>query len=136
MTAPYSFSFTTGPGTPPVVTVRTPATGSAGVPTDVPVTVQGLRATIDAAGVHLVAQASASILTIEPAIDINIGAVNGKLVVRIRSLSAAPLPAGLLDGLRGALDKSFDGLSDGFPFIVRQVSMRQGCLSVMGTTPN
>lgn len=110
--------------------------GNAGVPTDVPVTVHGLRATIDAAGVHLVAQASASILTIEPAIDINIGSVNGKLVVRIRSLSAAPLPAGLLDGLRGALDKSFDGLSDGFPFTIRQVSMRQGCLSVMGTTPN
>jgi hypothetical protein len=45
------------------------------------------------------------------------------------------LPAGLLDPIRALLEISFDDFSNGFPFTVRQVSMRQGCLSVMGTTP-
>ena len=35
---PYSWSFSSGPGTPPVVTVRSPATGATGVPTDAPIT--------------------------------------------------------------------------------------------------
>jgi hypothetical protein len=55
--------------------------------------------------------------------------------MRIRSMSATPLPAGLLDPLRVALERSLDDFSKGFPFTVRQVAMRQGCLSVMGTTP-
>ena len=33
------------------------------------------------------------------------------------------------------MEKSFDDLSNGFPFTVRQVSLRQGCLTVTGTTP-
>jgi len=56
-------------------------------------------------------------------------------VIRIRSLTASPLPAGLLDPIRAVLERGFDDFSNGFPFIVRQVSMRQGCLSVMGATP-
>jgi len=109
--------------------------GNASVPSDVPATVSDLRATIDAAGVHLSGQAAASVLTINAASDVSVGSVDGKLVVRIRSLSATPLPGGLLDGLRAAIEKSFDDLSNGFPFTVRQVALRQGCLSVTGTTP-
>jgi len=109
--------------------------GNASVPSDVPATVSDLRATIDSAGVHLSGQATASVLTVNAASDVSVGSVDGKLVVRVRSLSATPLPGGLLDGLRAAIDRSFDELSNGFPFTVRQVAMRQGCLSVMGTTP-
>jgi hypothetical protein len=109
--------------------------GNASVPSDVPATVSDLRATIDSAGVHLSGQATASVLTVNAASDVSVGSVDGKLVVRVRSLSATPLPGGLLDGLRAAIDRSFDELSNGFPFTVRQVALRQGCLSVMGTTP-
>jgi hypothetical protein len=105
------------------------------VPTEVPATVTDVRATIDSAGVHLSAQATVSILTINAATDVSAGPVDGKLVIRIRSLTASPLPAGLLDPVRAILERGFDDFSSGFPFIVRQVSMRQGCLSVMGTTP-
>ncbi len=111
------------------------AVGNASVPTDVPVTVKDLLATIDSAGVHLSAKASAWILTLDAASDISVGSVDGKLVVRIRRLSASPLPAGLLDGLRGPVETSLNEFSSGFPFTVRQVAMRQGCLSIMGTTP-
>ena len=109
--------------------------GNASVPADVPATVKDLRATIDSGGVHLSAQATASILTLNAASDISVGSVNGKLVVRLRTLTASPLPAGLLDPLRSALESGLDEFSNGFPFTVRQVAMRQGCLSVMGTTP-
>lgn len=109
--------------------------GNASVPTDVPATVSDLRAKIDSAGVHLSGQATASVLTVNAASDVSVGSVDGKLVVRVRGLSATPLPGGLLDGLRAAIDRSFDELSNGFPFAVRQVAMRQGCLSVTGTTP-
>ena len=108
---------------------------NASVPTDVPATVNDVRTTIDSGGVHLSAQANASILTVNAATDISAGPVDGKLVIRIRSLTASPLPAGLLDPVRAVLERSFDDFSNGFPFTVRQVSLRQGCLSVMGTTP-
>jgi hypothetical protein len=108
---------------------------NASVPTEVPATVNDVRATIDSAGVHLSAQANASILTVSAATDVSAGPVDGKLVIRIRGLTASPLPAGLLDPIRAVLERGFDDFSNGFPFIVRQVSMRQGCLSVMGTTP-
>jgi len=112
------------------------AAANASAPTNVPATtVNDVRATIDSAGVHLSAQANASILTVNAATDISAGPVEGKLVIRIRSLTASPLPAGLLDPIRALLERSFDDFSNGFPFTVRQVSMRQGCLSVMGTTP-
>jgi len=112
------------------------AAAKASAPTNVPATtVNDVRATIDSAGVHLSAQANASILTVNAATDISAGPVEGKLVIRIRSLTASPLPAGLLDPIRALLERSFDDFSNGFPFTVRQVSMRQGCLSVMGTTP-
>lgn len=109
--------------------------GEASVPSDVPAQVSDLRATIDSAGVHLTAGVSASVLTIDAASDVSVGAVNGKLLLRVRRLSASPLPAGLLDGIRGPLENSLNDFSNGFPFAVRQVAMRQGCLSIMGTTP-
>jgi hypothetical protein len=111
------------------------AAASSSVPSDVPATVNDVRATIDPAGVHLSAQATSSILTVNAATDIIAGPVDGKLAIHIRSLSASPLPAGVLDPLRDVLERAFAEFSSGFPFTVRQVAMRQGCLSVMGTTP-
>jgi hypothetical protein len=75
------------------------------------------------------------VLTVNAASDISAGPVKGKLAIRIRSLSASPLPAGLLEGIRGSIEKGLDDFSSRFPFTVRQVALRQGCLSVIGTTP-
>ena len=55
--------------------------------------------------------------------------------MRVRKLSASPLPSGLLDGIRGPLENSLSDFSAGFPFTVRQVTMRPGCLAIVGTTP-
>ena len=108
--------------------------GEASIPSDVPLQINDLRATIDSAGVHLAAGVT-WVLSINTASDISVGAVDGKLVMRVRSLAASPLPAGLLDGVRGPLENSLNEISTGFPFRVRQVLMRSGCLSIMGTTP-
>jgi FecR protein len=109
--------------------------GELSVPADVPAEVTDLRATIDSAGIHLAGSVSAAVLTINAASDISVGAVDGRLVMRVRSLTASPLPAGLLDGIRAPLESSLNEFSAAFPFPVRQVAMRQGCLSIMGTTP-
>jgi FecR protein len=108
--------------------------GEASIPSDAPLQINDLRATIDSAGVHLAAGVT-WVLSINAASDISVGAVDGRLVMRVRSLTASPLPAGLLDGVRGPLETSLNEFSGGFPFRVRQVLMRQGCLSIMGTTP-
>lgn len=109
--------------------------GEASVPGEVPAEFTDLRATIDSAGVHLSGSVSASVLTINAASDISVGAVDGRLVMRVRSLTASPLPAGLLDGIRAPLENSLNEFSSGFPIRVRQVAMRQGCLAVLGMTP-
>jgi hypothetical protein len=109
--------------------------GEASIPSDAPMEVTDVRATIDSGGVHLAGSVSASVLTISAASDISVGAVDGRLVIRVRSLTASPLPAGLLDGVRAPLENSLSELSGGFPFRVRQVLMRSGCLAVLGTTP-
>jgi len=41
----------------------------------------------------------------------------------------------VLDPVRATIERALEEFSNGFPFTVRQVAMRQGCLSVMGTTP-
>jgi hypothetical protein len=108
--------------------------GEASIPNDAPIQINDLRATIDTAGVHVAAGVTL-VLSINGASDISVGAVDGKLVMRVRSLTASPLPAGLLDPIRGPFEQSLNDFSNGFPFRVRQVAMRQGCLAVLGTTP-
>jgi hypothetical protein len=111
------------------------AASAASVPSDLPAQVTDVRAVIDSAGVHLSGSVHASVLRLNAASDISVGSVDGKLTMRTRRLSADPLPAGLLDGVRAAVDRALGEFGGAFPFTVRQVSLRQGCLSIMGTTP-
>ena len=111
------------------------AVGDASIWSDVPMEVTDLRATIDSAGVHLSGAISAAMLTINATSDISVGAVDGRLVARVRSLTASPLPAGLLDRIRAPFEDRLNEFPGGFPFRVRQVLMRPGCLAVLGTTP-
>ncbi len=123
----------------PVAFVVTDAelTGSAksNVPSDIPATVDDLRVVINASGVHLSAKVTASVLSVTGAADLNVGSVGGKLALRVRSLSAGPLPSPLLDQLRTSIEKGVSDFAGGFPFTVRQVALRDGCLAVMGATP-
>jgi len=68
--------------------------------------------------------------------DVIGGPVGGKFTLRVSRLSADPLPPGLVDAIRGIADTSTTDISSGIPFLVKQVSFRNGCFSVSGVTPD
>jgi hypothetical protein len=99
-----------------------------------PVTVKDVKISITGAGIHLSGSAATPIGDQSASADIVMGPSNGKLAFRVRSLSAGPLPAALLDQLRGAIEKAANEQAADFPLVVRQVSFQKGCLAVMGTS--
>lgn len=107
------------------------------IPNDssVPAQVKDLHITVDGAGMHLGAQIVTPLGTFAAAGDVIAGPVNGKLVLRVRDLSAGPLPAAILQQIQSAIEKGMNDFANGFPLVVRQVALRSGCLGVMGTTP-
>ena len=100
-----------------------------------PVVVKDLRITIDGAGIHLAGSASTPIGDQSATADVAMGPLNGKLALRVRSLTAGPLPPAILDQLRAAIEKTANESLASFPLVVRQVAFRTGCLAVMGTSP-
>jgi hypothetical protein len=97
--------------------------------------VSGVKVAIDGGGLHLTGQAVAGPLTVNVKGDVVAGPVNDKLVLRLRSLSADPLPAPIVDGLRGGIEKALADATVDVPFLVRRVTLRQGCLGLSGVTP-
>jgi hypothetical protein len=100
-----------------------------------PAQVRDLAITIDGAGLHLSAKIATAIGTFDASGDVIAGPVNGKLVLRLRNLSAGPVPGAILQQIQAAVEKGLNEFSDSFPIVVRQVALRPGCLGVMGTTP-
>lgn len=114
------------------------AAAASSIPTDSsqPAQVKDLKITVDNAGLHLLANIVTPIGTFAAAGDVIAGPVNGKLVLRLRGLSAGPVPGAILDRIEAQVDKGLADFSDSFPMVVRQVALRSGCLGIMGTTPN
>jgi hypothetical protein len=72
--------------------------------------------------------------TITASGDASMGPSEGKIAVRVRSLSAGPVPQPALDQVRGTIEKSAMPISDAMPFNVQQVALRTGCFAIMGST--
>ena len=100
-----------------------------------PVTMSGIVVTIDGAGLHLSAQASAGPLTVPATANIIAGANAGKLELRTRDLDAGPIPGSVKDQLATVLDKGLTDFAGSFPLVVERVAFRSGCLAIIGTTP-
>lgn len=100
-----------------------------------PVEVSGLRFTIDNAGLHLAAQIAAGPLTVPARADLIVGALDGKLVVRLRSLEAGIIPDALKQQVVEAIQAGLADAGSEFPFTVERVSLRTGCLAIIGRTP-
>lgn len=100
-----------------------------------PVTVSGITVTIDSAGLHLNAQASAGPFTVPATANIIAGARDGKLTLRTRDLDAGPIPGNLKEQLAATLDKGLSDFGNSFPLVVERVAFRSGCLAVIGSTP-
>jgi hypothetical protein len=102
---------------------------------NLPVPVTGIIVTIDSAGVHLSAQASAGPITVPATANVIAGARDGKLFMKTSSLDLGPVPGNVKDQLTAALDKSMTDFAGSFPLVVDRVAFRSGCMAVIGTTP-
>ena len=104
------------------------ATNGSGVP------VSGANITVAPSGLHFTGSVSTPVGTFTASGDASLGPVNGKVGLHLRSLSAPPVPGAILDQVRQAIEQSALSATDGLPFAVRQVALRNGCLAIMGTT--
>ena len=102
---------------------------------DAPATIKDVRISVDGAGIHLAGNAVTPIGTFAANADVVIGPVNGKLTLRLRNLTAGPLPGAILEQLQAAVERGMNEFTGTFPMVVRQVALRTGCIGVMGTTP-
>ncbi len=100
-----------------------------------PVTIAGLAISIDTTGLHLAADVTVGPLTVPIKADLIVGALDGKLMVRLRSLDAGIVPAAAKEQIATAVDQAFADLVEGFPLIVQRVALRSGCLAIIGRTP-
>lgn len=102
---------------------------------NVPATIKDIIITIDGSGIHLTGNVVTPLGTFAANGDVIAGPVNGKLVLRLRGLSASPLPSAVLEQIQNAVERGMNEFTGSFPIVVRQVALRLGCLGVMGTTP-
>lgn len=102
---------------------------------DLPATVAGLSIGIDTSGLHMAAEVTAGPLTVPIKADLIIGALDGRLVVKLRSLDAGIVPSAAKEQIGAAVDQAFADLVEGFPLIVQRVALRSGCLAIIGRTP-
>ncbi len=102
---------------------------------NVPAAIRDMRIAIDGAGVHLTGSIETPFGAFAASSDVVAGPVNGRLVLRLRGLSAGPVPSALLQQVQEAVERGMNEFTDTFPMVVRQVALRTGCLGVMGTTP-
>jgi hypothetical protein len=100
-----------------------------------PITVAGLGITIDTAGLHLAADVTVGPLTVPTKADLIVGALDGKLMVKLRSLDAGIVPAAAKEQISAAVDQAFADVVEGFPLIVQRVALRNGCMAIIGRTP-
>jgi len=98
------------------------------------VPVKDVSVTVDPAGVHFSGQVTTPVGGFTTSGDASLGQVNGRLTVRIRSLSAGPVPAALLDQVRSQIETNTGNVADSMPFVVKQVALRSGCFVVIGAT--
>jgi hypothetical protein len=108
---------------------------AANAPTAQGVTLNDAKITIDSGGIHGTAKAATQFITVNASADVIGGPVGGKFTLRVSRLVADPLPPGLVDAIRGIADTSTTDVSSNIPFLVKQVSFRNGCFSVSGVTP-
>lgn len=102
---------------------------------ETPLPVSDLRFSIDASGMHLSAQATVGPLTIPARANIIVGSFDGRLVVKLRSLDAGLVPDAVKGQITQAIEEVLADAGSDFPFTVRRVALRDGCMAIIGTTP-
>jgi hypothetical protein len=102
-----------------------------------PVTVSNVKVTVDNAGVHLTAEVAAGPLNIATKGDVIAGATGeGKLLMKMRSIDAGPLPSAAKEQIIAAIDKGLAQFAETMPLSVQRVAFRTGCFALIGKTPS
>ena len=102
-----------------------------------PVTVSNVKVTVDNAGVHLTADVAAGPLNIATKGDVIAGATGeGKLLMKMRSIDAGPLPSAAKEQIIAAIDKGLAQFAESMPLSVQRVAFRTGCFALIGKTPS
>lgn len=101
---------------------------------DAPAQLRDVALHVDLAGLHISGNLVTPLGTFAASGDVAAGPVNGRLVLRVRNLTAGPVPAAILQQIESSIDQGMAEFTNDFPFSVRQVALRQGCLGIMGTT--
>ena len=96
--------------------------------------VQGAIVTVDPGGLHFSAQVSTPLGSFTAGGDASLGQVGGRLTVRVRNLSAGPVPAAVLDQVRSQIESTVLSVTGSVNLTVRQVALRNGCFAVLGAT--
>jgi len=92
---------------------------------------------VDNAGVHLTADVAAGPLNIATKGDVIAGTTTeGKLLMKMRSIDAGPLPSAAKDQIVAAIDRSLATFAGSMPLSVSRVAFRSGCFALIGKTPN
>lgn len=102
---------------------------------ELPVKISGLGISIDTSGLHVAADVTVGPLTVPTKADLTIGAIDGRLIMKLRSLDAGPVPSAAKEQISAAVDQAFADLVEDFPLIVQRVALRSGCLAIIGRTP-
>ena len=102
---------------------------------DLPAKIAGLSITIEPSGLHVAADVTVGPLTVPTKANLIVGALDGKLIVRLRSLDAGIVPGAAKEQISAAVDQAFADLVEGFPLVVQRVALRSGCLAIIGRTP-
>ena len=112
-------------------------TGLQGTEANLPVKVSDAKVIVDNAGLHLTANVTAGPLTVPLKADIVAGtSESGKLVMRLRSIDAGPLPAAAKEPIIQNLNNGLAQFADSMPITVSRVAFRSGCFALIGKTPN
>lgn len=99
-----------------------------------PVSISVVAISIDNAGIHLSAQATAGPLSATTRGDVIAGVQSGKLVFKTRQLDAGPLPSVVTDQIGAAVDKGLGQYVAAMPFEAQRVAFRTGCFALIGKT--
>jgi hypothetical protein len=101
-----------------------------------PVTVSNVKVSVDNAGVHLTADVAAGPLNITAKGDVIAGSQDGRLLMKMRSIDAGPLPAAAKDQIIAAIDRGLATFAESMPLRVDRVAFRSGCFALIGKTPS
>ncbi len=113
------------------------SSGLQGAQANLPVTVSDVKVTIDNAGLHLTANVAAGPLTVPLKADIVAGtSEGGKLVMRLRSIDAGPLPAAAKEPIIQNINTGLAQFAESMPLTVSRVAFRSGCFALIGRTPS